>query len=213
MAHFILPKNLQVIPCRLDSICLKNNIHQDQESSNERSIRFFLFLISVECKHILSKLVYEFPSRIKQQCINWGFNKNFIEIFEDTQPNDLRKYIYSTRAIAIYCKKSNRIAIGFCGIEPMDLLIWLADASTNLIDIGNRFNHFGNIINDENESVRVHAGFYHALGLHTFSESNNTYTMTLKVPIFIKLINFIQKFDRNDDKCEISITGHSLGVH
>lgn len=185
-----------------DYLCGRMKMNQDNMDNAVYDDLFHVYL---------SKLVYEFPSRIKQQCINWGFNKNFIEIFEDTQPDDLRKYTYSTRAIAIYCKKSNRIAIGFCGIEPMDLLIWLADASTNLIDIGNRFNHLGNIINDENESVRVHAGFYHALGLHTFSESNNTNTMTLKVPIFIKLINFIQKFDRNDDKCEISITGHSLG--
>ena len=58
----------------------------------------------------------------------------------------MKKYPYSTQAAVINHDESNTIIIAFRGTEPMDLLQWMTDASTNFIDIDNVFNEKHKII-------------------------------------------------------------------
>ncbi|CAF0945268.1 unnamed protein product [Didymodactylos carnosus] len=160
----------------------------------------------------LSKILYESSDRIKEQCIDWGFNEELIEIltYEST---DVKKYLYSTEAAVINHDESNTIIIAFRGTEPMDLLEWMTDVSTNFIDIDNVFNDMNNNNSNDNK-IRVHAGFYFALGLDAFDPSQpiDFSKVTKKTPMFIQLLKYIQKFDHDGNKCNISITGHSLGA-
>jgi hypothetical protein len=104
----------------------------------------------------LSKLSYEPKDRIIQQCLDWGFEEDSIKVFTYVQSDDLRKYTYSTAAVAIHYAESNRIIIAFRGTEPMDLLQWLTDASTDFIGVDNLLKG----LNNNNNQVRVHAGFF-----------------------------------------------------
>ncbi|CAF1282605.1 unnamed protein product [Adineta steineri] len=158
----------------------------------------------------LSKILYESSPVIKQQCIDWGFDDDSIKILTYIQNQDLTKYSFSTQAAVINYKESNSIIIAFRGTEPMDLLQWITDASTNFIDINNIFN---DIINKN--PIQVHAGFYSALGLHELKpiheiDFNNVNDAT--TPMFIQLLKAIKEFNQNDTKCNITITGHSLGA-
>ena len=72
--------------------------------------------------------------------MDWGFTEESIKIFTYSQTKDLKKYTYSTQAAVINHDESNTIIIAFRGTEPMDLLQWMTDASTNFIDINNVFN-------------------------------------------------------------------------
>jgi hypothetical protein len=158
----------------------------------------------------LSKLSYELPHRIREHCTGWGFHNNSIRIFNYVQTDDLRRYTYSTQAVAIHYAASNRILIAFRGTEPIDLLQWLTDASTNFVNISHRFR----ALNHSNKEIRVHAGFFYALGLDHCnpSEQIDFNLITEQTPIFIQLLNFIRTHDNdNNNKCKISITGHSLG--
>jgi hypothetical protein len=111
----------------------------------------------------LSKLLYETSDQIIDQCMNWGFNEKSIDILGYIQPKDIKQYPYSTQAVVINHAESNTIIIAFRGIQPMGLLKWMNDTSTNFIDINNVFND--NHVNP----IRVHAGFYYALGLSEFN--------------------------------------------
>jgi predicted lipase len=136
--------------------------------------------------------------------VDWGFDRKSIEILTYTQCENLKKCCYSTQAAAIHFNQSNTIIIAFRGTEPMDLLQWLNNATTHFVKIKNVFN---------NEEIQVHAGFHSALGLHEaniLQEIDQT-EVTEKSPMFIQLLNFINKFDEDDNKCNISVTGHSLG--
>lgn len=158
----------------------------------------------------LSKILYESPDQIKDQCENWGFDPKSIDVLNYVQLASLKKYSFSTQVAVIQHIPSKSIIIAFRGTEPMDLLQWLTDASTNFLDMKNLPREF-NL--NENHPVKVHAGFYSALGLHDFNPSepidfarniNNT-------PIFIQLIRSIETFRRIHGECHITITGHSLG--
>ncbi|CAF3845460.1 unnamed protein product [Rotaria sordida] len=161
----------------------------------------------------LSKILYESPDRIKEQCADWGFNKELIEICSYIQSDDLRKYTYITQAAVIKHEESNTIIIAFRGTQPMALLQWMTDASTNFIPINNVFNDDANNITTNDNEIQVHAGFYYALGLDQLKplDKIDFSKVTSKTPMFIQLLNCIQKFHRNDNKFNISITGHSLG--
>lgn len=157
----------------------------------------------------LSKILYESSEQIIEQCLDWGFEKRSIEIYRYAQESDLTKYSYSTQATVIHHEESNRIVVAFRGTEPMDLLQWLTDASTNFMLVPNKFHTDA----DADSQVRVHAGFYAALGLSTFDpfkpiDFNQT---TADSPMFLQLLNSIQQYHRNDKPCQITITGHSLG--
>jgi hypothetical protein len=162
----------------------------------------------------LSKILYESPERITEQCMDWGFDKESIEIFTYIQSKDLKKYSYSTQAAVIKHESSNTIIIAFRGTEPMDLLEWMTDASTNFIDIDYVFDDDVNKNNGDDNKIRVHAGFYSALGLSAFDPSQpiDFNKVTLETPMFIQLLNSIQKFHQTHRPCNISITGHSLGA-
>jgi len=117
-----------------------------------------------------------------------------------------------TASLAVPCcravikhEESNTIIIAFRGTEPTDILQWMTDASTDFQSIHNVFNK---------ETVLVHAGFYSALGLSAFNPSTpiDFNNVTLTSPMFIQLLNSLQKFHPNDKKYNISITGHSLGA-
>lgn len=156
----------------------------------------------------LSKILYELPDKIIDQCLNWGFDGGSIDILHYTQANDLTKYPYFTQAAVIYHEESNRIIVAFRGTEPMDLLQWITDASTNFINLNPFFT------DDNDNPIQVHAGFYSALGLNEFNhlESIDFTNVNSDTPMFIQLLNSIRKFDRNEKKCHITITGHSLGA-
>jgi hypothetical protein len=68
-------------------------------------------------------------------------------------------------------------------------------------------------VDNNNNKIRVHAGFYSALGLSVFNslEKIDFSNVTKETPMFIQLLNSIQKIHQNDNKYNISITGHSLG--
>lgn len=157
----------------------------------------------------LSKIVYESADSIIEQCLNWGFEKKSIEIFQYSQGKDLKKYSYATQAALIHHEESNRIVIAFRGTEPLDLLQWLTDISTNYMTMPNIFHNDL----DDNSQIRVHAGFYAALGLSEFNPltSIDFSRVTKDSPMFIQLLYSIQKYQRNDKPCQITITGHSLG--
>jgi hypothetical protein len=156
----------------------------------------------------LSKLLYEKPDQIIKQCMSWGFNEESISILV-SQSDDMTNSPYSTQAVVIDHDESKRLIIAFRGTEPMDLVQWMTDISTNLIDVNNIFND----TNKNDEEIRVHAGFYYALGLNEFyrQESINFDKANLETPIFIRLLDCVQDFHRKHYDCKISITGHSLG--
>ena len=156
----------------------------------------------------LSKIMYESPSAIIDQCLNWGFKKTSIEIFQYSQIEDVTKYTYSTQAAVIYHEESNRIIVAFRGTEPMDLFQWLTDASTKFTTIANRFH-------DDNAQIRVHEGFCAALGLITEFDPLKSIDFNRSMngaPMFIQILNSIQNYQRNNKSCQITITGHSLGA-
>jgi hypothetical protein len=162
----------------------------------------------------LSQLLYETPERIIEQCINWGFSEGSIEPFHYSQTRDLKKYTYDTQAALIHHKESNTIIIAFRGTQPGELLQWMTDGSTNFIDINDPFNDDDDDdVDNNNNKIRVHAGFYSALGLSVFNslEKIDFSNVTKETPMFIQLLNSIQKIHQNDNKYNISITGHSLG--
>ncbi len=156
----------------------------------------------------LSKILYESSTQIEDQCVDWGFDRQSVKILTYIQMKDLKKYPYSTQAAVIKDDRSNRMIIAFRGTEPMDLIQWLTDASTNFIQIKN-------IFDDTNTTnpIRVHAGFYSALGLSEFNPSQpiDFNRMTMNTPMFIQLIHSIEQFRQNKMNIQISITGHSLG--
>jgi hypothetical protein len=158
----------------------------------------------------LSKILYEQPAQIINQCKDWGFREESIKILRYQQVKDLKEYTYSTQAALLHHDESNRIIIAFRGTESMDLLQWMTGASTDSKVIDNVFKD--DVDNDDN-TIRVHAGFYYALGLSAFNPSVriNSNEVTKDSPIFLQLLNHIQKLHQNDNKCNISITGHSLG--
>jgi hypothetical protein len=68
-------------------------------------------------------------------------------------------------------------------------------------------------MNNSDNKIQVHAGFYSALGLNEFNPSDKIdfEKVTLESPMYIQLLNFIQKYYQKNNKCNITITGHSLG--
>jgi hypothetical protein len=158
----------------------------------------------------LSKILYELPDQIIEQCVNWGFAEGSIKIIPYQQIKDFKKYTYNTQAALINHDESNTIIIAFRGTEPTDLLQWMTDASTNFTVINNVFND--DVDNDN--KIRVHAGFHAALGLSEFNplQPIDFKKITDESPIFLQLLKAIEEFRRNDKKCNITITGHSLGA-
>jgi len=88
----------------------------------------------------------------------------------------------------------------------------MTNVSTNFIDINNVFNDTTNNNNYDNK-IQVNAGFYSALGLSTFNLSQpiDFSNVTIESPMFIQLLNSLQKFHQNHNKYNVYITGHSLG--
>ncbi len=183
-----------------DHLFKQNNITKDYNNPDIHDV-FHIYL---------SKILYESPARITDQCMDWGFPQESIIPFAYDQIEDLKKYPYSTQAVILNHDESNTTVVAFRGTEPMDLLQWMTDASTNFIVIDNVFND--DVDNDN--KIQVHAGFYSALGLSAFnpSQSIDFNQVTKDSPIFIQLLNSIEKFHRKDKKYNISITGHSLGA-
>jgi hypothetical protein len=118
--------------------------------------------------------------------MNWGFNEESIEIFSYIQARNMRKYTYSTQAVVINHDESSRIIIAFRGTESMDLVQWMTDASANFIDIDNIFND----INNNDNKIRVHNGFYYALGLNALNRQQpiDFNNVTSESPMFIQLL-------------------------
>ena len=74
----------------------------------------------------LSKILYEAPDKVKDQCGVWGFDPKLIEILTYKQMNNLTQYEYacSTQVAVINHEESKTIIIAFRGTEPMHLVQW-----------------------------------------------------------------------------------------
>ncbi|CAF2975040.1 unnamed protein product [Rotaria sp. Silwood2] len=129
--------------------------------------------------------------------MNWRFNKESISILT-SQSEDTTNYPYSTRAIIAKHDESNRIISAFRATEPIYLVQWLTDASTNFIDINNVFNDTNN--NDNKVHFVLLAYGYELLicGVYTYGQplvGNRRYAEILNN----KLGNRIHRWVNHDD--------------
>jgi Lipase (class 3) len=145
-----------------------------------------------------AKLGYEEMPTVEEVWSQWGFDTAVDDCVYDSREAGLSQayadVVFQSRAFIFHYKKA--AVVCFRGTYPTAAVQWLTDLAAEQIEFP------GQTQTDDRQTVRVHRGFFTALGLPIIGDPN--YPETLFTQILRKL-NELKEVEH------VFITGHSLG--